>query len=153
MPKKTSQRSRETLFHKPLSPQLGRTHLFLLAASRESTHLLNPVLSSALCLPLVTASDDSMMSFNRLVWGSTTISTGSGKHSTPQNSRKPQKIKFESKGILVFFFLLSIPLQLQQTNKKIKSDWSKKKKESVTKSQNFPTTYHDIPNTTQIPHR
>ena len=48
------------------------------------------------------------------------------------------KIEFESKGIPVFF-LLSLILFTALTKKKTTNEWVEKKKESITKPQNFPT--------------
>ena len=47
--------------------------------------------------------------------GNVCISTDLGTQLSPQNSRKPPKIKFESKGILVFSLTSLILLRLSQT--------------------------------------
>ena len=55
---------------------------------------------------------DFKMFFKCLDWESMTVSAGSRKHSTLENCCKSPKIKFESKGISVFFQASSVPLQL-----------------------------------------
>ena len=129
-------------------------HLFLSAACWKRMCFLSPELSSVLCL-FVAASDDSMVSFKRLVCGSTIISSGSGKHSTPQNSRKSRKQNLSLKISLSFSFSTLISLTTSINKKKI-SEWGKKKKELDTNFHILPTIptinrNHDKP--FRMPHK
>ena len=94
----------------------------------KCTCLLSPELSSGLCLRLVAAYDCFMMSLKSLDWGARLFQLDQENISF-YRIVVDTEIKFESKGILDFFLTSLIPLQLRQTNKKITSEWGKKKKQ------------------------
>ena len=99
-------------------------HFFLSTVHGECTCLLSPKLSSTLCLPLV-ADWWFHDVLKHLIWESMTISTGLGKHFHHRRVINPQNKIWVKRSVSCCYL---IPLQLQQTNKKITSEWSKKKK-------------------------